>query len=141
MMRMLLHLMETLSPKSTLILHNYFFSLNKSFNLMSCRSFIHSSVSSSLLFILSSMFLISFIMLFFPSPIMLFISTVFLISVLKVSLVPSTLFSNPVNIFMIIILNSLSGLLPISVSLRSLAMALSYPVLLFRSDLLSSHSV
>ena len=37
----------------------------------------------------------------------------------------STLFSNPVNILMIITLNSLSGMLVISVSLRSLAITLS----------------
>ena len=115
-------LMESLSFLSLFSFCVILFSLFCStgyFPLLSSRSLVCSSASSILLFILSSTFLISFIEPFI-SPLL------FLISVFRVSFRFFILFSSPLSILMIIALNSLSGMLPISVSLRSLALSLSY---------------
>ena len=70
---------------------------------LSSRSLIHSSASTILLFISLNVFLI-----LFTEP---FISALlFLISVLRVSLMSSSLFSNPMSSLMIIALNSPSGM-------------------------------
>ena len=83
---------------------------------LSSRSLIYSSASSILLLISSSVFLISLIV---PS-----LLCCFFISVLRVSLISWILFWSPVSILMIIVFNSLSGMLLISLTLRSLAVTL-----------------
>ena len=119
----LLHLME--SPSSlnlfsfcTILFFFSFVQLDYS-SLLCSRWLIYSSASSSLLFIVSRVFLFSFVALF--------ISDYFLTltSVVRVSLMSSILLSSPVSILMITALNYPSGMLLISVLLRSLALALS----------------
>ena len=124
----LLHLMESLSSLSLfsccITLLSLFCSASLFCVTLSSRSLIHFS-SSSLLFIVSNLFLISFIA-FFISDWYFFNS---FISKVRVSLIPFTFFWSPVSILMIIALNSLSGVLLVSVLCRSLLMALSFSLI------------
>ena len=107
---MLLHLIESLSSLRLFSICIIFFSLLYSAWLLSItlpsRSLIHSSASSNLLFFPTSVFLISFI---------IFLISIFLISDVLYSFLTSH------EYFMIITLNSLSGILLISIWLCSLA--------------------
>ena len=104
-------------PKSTLMFCNSSFCPLSIFHYLFFVSFFHSPAFPILVFIASSLFQISLIV-FFTSDCFFFNS---FISVVRASLMSSILFLIPESILRIVALNASSGMLLLSLSLRSLA--------------------
>ena len=113
---------RTQFSKSLLIFHKSFLLLFSLFYIiLSFMSLFHSSISSSMMFIHQA---------YFKSCLLYSLSVIdsfytFFICMVRVSLMFAILFSRQVRILMIVALNSPSGMLLISASLRSLVLALS----------------